>query len=925
MPDVLRTVGRFELLQEVGRGGMAVVWLARQTDLDRKVALKELAPFHAADPAFAARFLRESRIAGGLNHPNIVTVHDYLEFEGTPFISMEYMEHGSLRPLIGRLSLPQVAYVLEGMLAGLAYAEQQGIVHRDLKPENVMVRADGQIKIADFGIAKAFNQASSTGFHTVTGTTVGTPAYMAPEQAMAKELGPFTDLYSTGIMAYELLVGQVPFSDTETPVAILLRHVNDPPPPPRSIKPDLDEGIEAWLLKMLSKNPADRYQHATDAWDALEEIIVTVAGPRWRRDARVLGLGGGSYTPTPMPSIPKISTPPPVNSEPPAAPPAAPPPPPGPPAAAPEPPVPVPASASAPPSVDAFGASEPLATAAPMLAAQANSFEWPSLEPELPPAKATPPKSPKRPRPAKEGSGASRRPLAILVGLLVLAGGAASAYFALGGGGNSSGLSTESTPSTPTASTPTTTKPVTSTPGKPLLPDPPVPAGKRPSLVASGGALFATSPGGHIARLNGRSLRQLAATSDAAAPRALAVLGRTLIVADDRTLWRMRADTLAPIGASAFGPAPLLGGGGRAPLVASTGRRLCLLGVAGPAACVRAAFAPTGVGATAGSMILAVDGTKGVLWTFVRSGAKLAARGNPIVVGKRAHGPLVVVGNRAYVPVSRGLAIVDLGSRRVTSTIPLLVTPGAPALVAGSLVTPLPARGGVALVSTKPGARSVPAFVATGPLASLATAGAGSLAYVANGDGTITLVDVVKGKALRRLRVSALRGKAVARAVLRRGTVATAGSKVMLTLHLTSGALDATGLVVPNPAIAKGAAVIELWQGGIASAIGRVAGSGVTATMHPTPGRVIVRLSAAAGAFTALSVARANGGRDVVVTLTPKPVPTTTGNGSSTGGTSSGGGTTSPPATGGGTTTAPKTGGGTTTAPKTGGGGLGNF
>jgi serine/threonine protein kinase len=314
VPDVLRTVGRFELLQEVGRGGMAVVWLARQTDLDRKVALKELAPFHAADPAFAARFLRESRIAGGLNHPNIVTVHDYLEFEGTPFISMEYMEHGSLRPLIGRLSLPQVAYVLEGMLAGLAYAEQQGIVHRDLKPENVMVRADGQVKIADFGIAKAFNQASSTGFHTVTGTTVGTPAYMAPEQAMAKELGPFTDLYSTGIMAYELLVGQVPFSDTETPVAILLRHVNDPPPPPRSIKPDLDEGIEAWLLKMLSKNPADRYQHATDAWDALEEIIVTVAGPRWRRDARVLGLGGGSYTPTPMPSIPKISTPPPVNS-----------------------------------------------------------------------------------------------------------------------------------------------------------------------------------------------------------------------------------------------------------------------------------------------------------------------------------------------------------------------------------------------------------------------------------------------------------------------------------------------------------------------------------------------------------------------------------------------------------------------------------
>ena len=203
--------------------------------------------------------------------------------------------------------------------------------------------------------------------------------------------------------------------------------------------------------------------------------------------------------------------------------------------------------------------------------------------------------------------------------------------------------------------------------------------------------------------------------------------------------------------------------------------------------------------------------------------------------------------------------------------------------------------------------------------------GALVVAYVANGDGTITLVDVGKAKALRRLRVSALRGTPVVRAVLRRGTVATAGSKVTLTLHLSTGALDATGLVVPNRAIAKGAAVIELWQGGIASAIGRVAGSGITATVHPTPGRVVVRLSAAAGAFTALSVARANGGRDIVVTLTPKPVASTTGTGSSTGGGTSTGGTSSGGG-GGGTTTTPKAGGGgTTTTPKTGGGGLGNF
>jgi len=161
--DVQRTVGRYEISKELGRGGMAVVYLARQTDLDRNVALKELGAFHASDPAFAERFLRESRIAGSLSHPNIVTVHEFFEHEGTPYISMEYIERGSLRPYVGQLSLAQIAGVLEGMLAGLAHAhaESQGIVHRDLKPENIMITREGSVKIADFGIAKALNQASA--------------------------------------------------------------------------------------------------------------------------------------------------------------------------------------------------------------------------------------------------------------------------------------------------------------------------------------------------------------------------------------------------------------------------------------------------------------------------------------------------------------------------------------------------------------------------------------------------------------------------------------------------------------------------------------------------------------------------------------------------------------------------------------------
>src|SRR5581483_5102533 len=134
-----RVVGRYELQREVGRGGTAIVYLARQTDLERAVALKELAAFRAAESKALERFLLESRLAGSLNHPNVVTVHDYFEHDRTPYIAMEYFERGSLRRLVGRLTLAQTAGVLEGLLAGLAHAESRGIVHRDLKPENVMV------------------------------------------------------------------------------------------------------------------------------------------------------------------------------------------------------------------------------------------------------------------------------------------------------------------------------------------------------------------------------------------------------------------------------------------------------------------------------------------------------------------------------------------------------------------------------------------------------------------------------------------------------------------------------------------------------------------------------------------------------------------------------------------------------------------
>jgi serine/threonine protein kinase len=307
--NVARVVGRYEILEELGRGGMATVYLARQTDLDRSVALKELSAFRQSDPSFVQRFLRESRLAGSLNHPNIVTVLDYFEEDGTPYIAMEYVDGGSLRPQIGHMSLTQVAGVLEGMLAALDHAQRREVVHRDLKPENVMVTSDGRVKITDFGIAKATGTATAGSFRTATGMTVGTPNYMAPEQAMGRDIGPRTDLYSLGVMAFEMFVGQVPFHDTEEPVAVLMRQISDPIPSPRSLNPEVHPAISDWIERLLEKDPEERTRSAAEAGDELEEIVIGLVGPRWRRSARLLEA---SRRPPDSPAGP--ATPPPAQA-----------------------------------------------------------------------------------------------------------------------------------------------------------------------------------------------------------------------------------------------------------------------------------------------------------------------------------------------------------------------------------------------------------------------------------------------------------------------------------------------------------------------------------------------------------------------------------------------------------------------------------
>jgi Protein kinase domain len=299
---VTSVVGRYQLLRELGHGGTATVFLARQTDLDRLVALKELSALPVSDPSVGRRFLRESRLAGSLNHPNVVTVHDYLEHDGTPYIAMEYFPRGSLRPLLGgRLGFARVAGVLEGLLAGLGHAHENGIVHRDLKPENLMVTGDGRVKIADFGIAKVVDQARAGTALTVKGTTIGTPTYMAPEQAMGHEIGPWTDMYAVGVLAFELFAGRTPFDQTGAPMAILLRHVNEPPLALSSLDPSIDPRVSEWVDRLLRKDPDGRRHSANSAWLAFEEVVLDRLGPRWRHEASLLAPRAALSTPATVP------------------------------------------------------------------------------------------------------------------------------------------------------------------------------------------------------------------------------------------------------------------------------------------------------------------------------------------------------------------------------------------------------------------------------------------------------------------------------------------------------------------------------------------------------------------------------------------------------------------------------------------------
>ncbi|HET9905047.1 MAG TPA: protein kinase, partial [Anaerolineales bacterium] len=253
-------VGPYRIIEQLGQGGMATVFKAYHASLDRYVAIKALHPAFNQDVTFEARFQREARVVARLEHPHIVPVYDYAEFEKRPYLVMKFIEGDTLKAKLdqGSLSSDDVTRIVDAVGSALSYAHRQGVLHRDIKPSNVLVAKDGQIYLADFGLARIAQSGEST---LSSDMIMGTPQYISPEQAMGvKELDERTDLYSFGVMLYEMVVGKVPFN-ADTPFSVIHDHIYSPLPLPHTVNPDVSESVERVLLKALAKERNDRYEN----------------------------------------------------------------------------------------------------------------------------------------------------------------------------------------------------------------------------------------------------------------------------------------------------------------------------------------------------------------------------------------------------------------------------------------------------------------------------------------------------------------------------------------------------------------------------------------------------------------------------------------------------------------------------------------
>jgi len=253
--------GRYRIVRKLGTGGMANVYLAEDEVLGRRVAIKILNDRHAGDDQFVERFRREAKNAASLSHPNIVSIYDRGEAEGTYYIAMEYLDGRSLKELIvarGPAPVPVAIDYARQILTAIRFAHRHGIVHRDIKPHNVLVDAEGRLKVTDFGIARA-----GVSQMTEAGSIIGTAQYLSPEQAKGAPVDQTSDLYSVGVVLYELLTGVVPFSG-DTPVEIAMKHLSSAPEPPSAKRAEIPRELDLVVLRALAKDPADRYQSAEE-------------------------------------------------------------------------------------------------------------------------------------------------------------------------------------------------------------------------------------------------------------------------------------------------------------------------------------------------------------------------------------------------------------------------------------------------------------------------------------------------------------------------------------------------------------------------------------------------------------------------------------------------------------------------------------
>jgi eukaryotic-like serine/threonine-protein kinase len=262
--------GRYRIVRKLGAGGMADVYLAEDQELGRRVAIKILNDRHAADDSFIERFRREAKNAAGLSHPNIVSIYDRGEAEGTYYIAMEFLDGRSLKELIvGRGPAPvkiAIDYARQ-ILAAVGFAHRHGIVHRDIKPHNVLVGGEGRLKVTDFGIAR-----SGASQMTEVGSIIGTAQYLSPEQARGARVDQTSDLYSVGVVLFEMLTGQVPFTG-DTPLEIAMKHLSEVPKPPSELRPEVPHDLDSVVLRALAKDPAERYQSA----DEMDRDLARVA------------------------------------------------------------------------------------------------------------------------------------------------------------------------------------------------------------------------------------------------------------------------------------------------------------------------------------------------------------------------------------------------------------------------------------------------------------------------------------------------------------------------------------------------------------------------------------------------------------------------------------------------------------------------